>query len=156
MDELRQQAGEEDRDLRVAEVAQQPLAQRAHAALGRPGPPLGRDAARPQHLDPDPGEVQRARELERVERDLRGPEDGGDAERGRGRPDEEADRHADRGEDAERRPPTRAFFVTIAVSGPGMTISRTAMARNGSTRRCTSRSMPDVEHMILRLSLTLC
>ncbi len=36
----------------------------------------------------------------------------------------------------ERRPPTRAFFVTIAVSGPGITIRTTEIARKGSSATC--------------------
>ena len=56
----------------------------------------------------------------------------------------------------DRRPPTRAFLVTIAVSGPGMTISRTAIARKGSNATCTGPKYAERDPMIVRLSLTLC
>src|SRR5665213_1286385 len=38
-----------------------------------------------------------------------------------------------------RRAPRRAFFVTTAVSGPGMRIRRIEMARNGARSMCTAR-----------------
>ena len=36
----------------------------------------------------------------------------------------------------ERWPPTSAFFVTIAVSGPGITIRSTEIARKGRSATC--------------------
>ena len=126
----------------IPEVAQQALAERLLAAPGPGCRDAGDDAARAEHLDPDPRQVDRAGELEHVEPDLGGPEQGRDPERGRHRPDRQPDRDAEGRETPERRPPTRAFFVTIAVSGPGITISRIEIARKGSRATCTGRSMP--------------
>src|SRR5256885_4876984 len=43
---------------------------------------------------------------------------------------------------APRRPATNACFVTIAVSGPGITITSTEMRTNGTRSRCTDGVSP--------------
>src|SRR5262249_2361756 len=103
--ELRKEAGEEDGDLRVAEVCQQALAERDPwrdrtaddvAAVG--GARLAERAA--NRLQAEPAEVDRAGDLERDERGLRRAQERRDADPGRERPDRQAEGGAGGGGEA--------------------------------------------------------
>ena len=145
VDELRQQAREEDGDLRVAEIAEEALAERPRRrSPPRCGACRRDDPARAEQLDPDPRRGRRRRRSSaRRSRPTR-PAGAPRSRVRRRRPDRQADRDADRREHARSvGPPTTAFFVTIAVSGPGITIRRIEIARNGSSATCMAASMPD-------------
>ena len=102
--ELRQQAREEDHHLRVREVADEALAERAARRRARDRHVVGGAPAQrgDERLQPEIHQVGGADEPERRERRLRGPQDGDETGGGRDRPDGLAEC------DAERRPEAAA------------------------------------------------
>ncbi len=97
--ELRQQAREEDGHLRVREIAEQPLAERAARRRSRRGRRLRLPSpeCREQRLQPEVDEVGGADEAERREGGLGCPQDRDEPCGGRDRPDGLSERDPERG-----------------------------------------------------------
>ena len=139
--ELRQEAREEDRDLRVREIAEKALANPA-ARVGRADrAPLQARARLPDHASrsawkPSQAEVERPHELQRGERRLRPAEDGRDPDRGRERPDGEA--AADPERRREREPAAAEERVPDDERGVRSRARRSRPPRRARTRRAPS------------------
>ncbi|ABA49823.1 hypothetical protein BURPS1710b_0776 [Burkholderia pseudomallei 1710b] len=118
IDELRQEHDEEQRHLRIQQVADHALAKDRRQRLRR-ARVRGGEALAAQRLDADPDQIRAARELEQMERDGRRAQQRGDAERGERRMEQHARREAERRDDAGRAALRDAAREHLQVVGAG-------------------------------------
>ena len=137
MRELREQAREERGHLRVAEVAEEALAEGPARLerlrswrLGLLPPPANGGGER---LEPEPDQVRGARDLDREERRLGGREQRRDPDRRASVQTACPHETPSAVKIPARRPPISELRIVSAVSGPGVTITIADTPRNATS-----------------------